>query len=242
MTDNRFARTAAITGDAGLKALTDSSVIVFGVGGVGSWCVEALARTGIGCITLVDSDAVDITNINRQLPATSATIGRPKVEVLAERIADINPGCRVKAIAGRYTPGTAADFGIENYDYAVDAIDSLPDKTDLIVRCTSPGTAPRRGFISSMGAARKADASAIRAASFWKTEGCPLARALRTRFRRAGIFPAFRCVYSPEPPLDQAPGPNGTFMHVTSAFGLRLAQEIINSILANVAKNGSGVS
>lgn len=229
--DYRFARTAALIGDAGLKAFADTSVIVFGIGGVGSWCVEALARTGIGRITIVDSDAVDITNINRQLPALTNTVGRPKVEVLARRIADINPACRVEALAARYTPESASTFGIEGYDYAVDAIDSLKDKADLILRCSNATTAPRRGFVSSMGAARKADAGAVRAADFWKAEGCPLARALRTRFRRDGLRPRFRCVYSPEPPMPQPPGPNGTFMHVTAAFGLRLAQEIIAHIL-----------
>ncbi len=225
-------RTAALVGESGLRALADSSVIVFGTGGVGSWCVEALARTGVGRITVVDPDLVDVSNINRQLPALASTVGLPKVEVMASRIADINPECAVQALRCRYTPDSADSFAIETYDYVVDAIDSMADKTDLILRCTDPATAPRRGFIASMGAARKADAGAVRAASFWKAEGCPLARALRTRFRRAGLHPAFRCVYSPEPPMPQEPGPNGTFMHVTAAFGLRLAQEILADILS----------
>lgn len=229
--DPRFGRIESLVGSAGTEALRRSSVIVFGVGGVGSWCVEALARTGIGRITLVDSDCVDITNINRQLPALESTLGLPKAQVLARRIALINPDCRVDALVERYTPDTAPQFKIEDYDFAVDAIDSLADKADLIVRCTTPNTAPRRGFISSMGAARKRDAAAVRTASFWKTEGCPLARALRAHFRKNELHPRFNCVFSPEAPLPQAPGPNGTLMQVTATFGMHLAQYIINRVL-----------
>lgn len=229
----QFERTALLAGQAAMERLAAARVIVFGTGGVGSWCVEALARTAIGQITIVDSDCVAASNINRQMPALLSTVGRPKVEVLAERIADINPACRVKAVVGRYTPATAADFAIETYDYAVDAIDSLADKADLILRCTDPATAPRRRFVSSMGAARKIDAGAIEVAEFWKVQGCPLARALRTRFRRGGIFPKrkFSCVYSPET-LPQAPDAeaNGTFAHVTALFGLRLASLIITDL------------
>lgn len=227
----RLDRVRALAGDAGIEALRSCSVIVFGVGGVGSWCVEALARTGIGRLTLVDSDAVDITNVNRQLPALDSTVGMPKALVLARRIADINPDCQVEARVERYTPESASSFNIQDYDFAVDAIDSLVDKANLIVRCTSEGTAPARGFISSMGAARKCDAMAVRTARFWKTEGCPLARALRTHFRKCSQHPQFDCVYSPETPLPQSSGPNGTLMHVTAAFGMHLAQYIINRVL-----------
>lgn len=226
-----------LLGDEGfVERLAQASVIVFGVGGVGSWCVEALARTAIGHITMVDSDTIAPSNINRQLPALQSTIGRPKVEVMAERIADINPACHVSALQARYTPATASSFNIETYDYCVDAIDSLADKTDLILRCTAAPTAPRRAFFSSMGAARKADISRVATAEFWKVTGCPLARALRTDFRRKGVYPQrkFRCVYSPEriAQRDDAPaGVNGTLVHATAVFGLSLASMIIDDIL-----------
>lgn len=235
-TENDFSeRTELLAGPEMMRALADARVIVFGVGGVGSWCVEALARSGVGHITIVDSDEVALSNINRQLPATHSTVGRPKVEVVARRILDINPAADVRAICGRYTPETAADFAIETYDFAIDAIDSLPDKADLILRCTAPATAPRRAFFSSMGAARKLSLDKIRTAEFWQVDGCPLARALRTRFRRNGTFPQrkFKCVYSPERLDHRAEGPrgvNGTFAHATAAFGLRLAELIISKL------------
>lgn len=238
-----FERTRLLAGDSMMKALADTRVLIFGVGGVGSWCAESLARTGIGSITMVDPDTVAQSNINRQLPATTGTVGLPKVEVLADRLASINPEARIEGVAGRYTPENAAGFGIESYDYVIDAIDSLTDKADLILRCTDPATAPRRAFFSSMGAARKLDPSMISTAEFWKVEGCPLARALRTRFRRSGIFPRrkFRCVYSPESLPHRAEGPagvNGTFAHTTAIFGLTLASLVIRAIYADYPPEG----
>lgn len=233
-------RTAIVAGPEMMDALARTSVAVFGVGGVGSWCVEALARTGVGAITIADPDCVAQSNINRQLPALVTTVGQAKVDVLARRIADINANCAVKALQKRYTPETAADFGLDNYDYVVDAIDSLPDKASLILRCTSAATAPRAGFVSSMGAARKLDPARVSVAEFWKVEGCALARALRTRFRRSGEFPGrkFQCVYSPEsiPQCGDA-GANGTFMHITATFGLRLASLIIEDIYRRTHAN-----
>lgn len=233
-------RTAIVAGPEMMDALARTSVAVFGVGGVGSWCVEALARTGVGAITIADPDCVAQSNINRQLPAIVTTVGQAKVDVLARRIADINANCAVKALQKRYTPETAADFGLDNYDYVVDAIDSLADKASLILRCTSAATAPRAGFVSSMGAARKLDPARVSVAEFWKVEGCALARALRTRFRRSGEFPGrkFRCVYSPEsiPQCGDA-GANGTFMHITATFGLRLASLIIEDIYRRTHAN-----
>lgn len=229
-------RTALVAGDEGMERIMGCRVIIFGVGGVGSWCVEALARTGIGAITMVDPDCVAPSNINRQMPALVSTTGRPKVAVMAERIADINPACRTEALCRSYTAENADTFGIETFDYAIDAIDSLADKAHLILRCTDAATAPRHAFFSSMGAARKVDAGAIAVANFMKVQGCPLARALRTRFRRTGTLPQrpFRCVYSPEPPLPQNPEAraSGTFAHVTAAFGLRLTSLVISDLLS----------
>ena len=155
--------------------------------------------------------------------------------MLRKRILDINPDADVLAIEGRYTHQTASGFAIGTYDYAIDAIDSLPDKTDLILRCTDPATAPRRAFFSSMGAARKLDPDRIAVAEFWKVEGCPLARALRTRFRRSGVFPKrkFKCVYSPETlghRKEGSEGINGTFAHATAMFGLRLASLAVTDL------------
>jgi len=230
-----FGRTAIVAGDEMMTSLSDTRVIVFGVGGVGSWCVEALARSAVGHITIVDSDTVAPSNINRQMLALSSTVGKAKVDVIARRIADINPDAHINAMQKRYTPTTAHEFDIENYDFVIDAIDSLPDKADLILRCTSGATAPHKAFFSSMGAARKIDMSKISVAEFWKVEGCPLARALRTHFRRSGIFPQrkFKCVYSPETIAHRSEGPagvNGTFAHITASFGLTLASLVITDI------------
>lgn len=215
-----------------MERMARTRVILFGTGGVGSWCAEALARSGIGHITMVDPDCVAPSNINRQLPATHSTLGLPKVEVLRARLADINPDAEIVALQTRYTPETAGDFAIETYDFAIDAIDSMTDKADLILRCTNPSTAPRTAFYSSMGAARKLHPDKIRTTEFWKVEGCPLARALRTAFRRSGRYPArkFQCVYSPERLEHRAGGPrgvNGTFAHTTAIFGLTLAGLVV---------------
>lgn len=230
-----FERTALVAGSDMMALMAAARVTVFGVGGVGSWCVEALARSGIGNITIVDPDEVAVSNINRQLPALHSTVGRPKVEVVARRIADINPAAKVTAIQGRYTPDNGASFNLAEQDFVIDAIDSLADKADLILRCTDPARAPRTAFYSSMGAARKLDPAKIRTTEFWKVDGCPLARALRTRFRRSGIFPRrkFQCVYSPETlphRLNDGSGANGTFAHATAIFGLTLASLVITRL------------
>lgn len=216
-----------------MDILRRTRVIIFGLGGVGSWCAEALARSAVGTITLVDPDTVAPSNINRQLPALVDTIGRPKAEVLAERFARINPDGVFTPVAAAYTADSADTFAIETYDYAIDAIDSLADKADLILRCTAAATAPRAAFYASMGAARKLDPAKIGATDFWKVQGCPLARALRTRFRRAATFPQrkFTCVYSPESiPQSGDARANGTFAHITMTFGTRLAALILADI------------
>lgn len=230
-----FSRTALVAGEEMLERLASTRITVFGIGGVGSWCVEALARTGIGHITIVDPDVVVSSNINRQLPALHSTVGQPKVEVVGRRIHDINPLAEVVAIQDKYTPSNATQFNLERQDFVIDAIDSLADKADLILRCTNPLTAPGLGFYSSMGAARKSDPSKISTAEFWKVEGCPLARALRTRFRRSDNFPKrkFLCVYSPETLPHRMVGDsgvNGTFAHATAIFGLTLASMVVREL------------
>ena len=179
-----------------MKRLADTRVIIFGVGGVGSWCAESLVRSGIGHLTIVDSDRVCVTNVNRQLMATSRTVGMVKVEALCTRLKEINPHLDIDARQEIYSAETAGSFHIETYDYVIDAIDSLQNKADLILHATSL----KVKFFSSMGAALKMDPTRIRVTEFWKVEGDPLARALRHRFKHLKRRPArkFLCVYSDE--------------------------------------------
>lgn len=216
-------RTALCVGDEGLERLRTTRVIIFGVGGVGSWCAEALVRSGIGHLTLVDPDCVELTNINRQLPALHSTVGRPKVDVMRERLLDINPEADIVARQERFTADTAAGFHIGEFDYVIDAIDIIADKMELILLTTA--TASR--LLSSMGAARKMDPLQVRVTEFWKVDGCPLAATLRKRMRKAQRFPErkFKCVWSPE--RNDRFEPKGTMMPVTAAFGLTLASLVV---------------
>lgn len=191
-----FNRTRLLLGDVAMDSIASRRVIIFGVGGVGSWCAEALVRSGIRHLTIVDSDRVCITNINRQLMATCATVGMVKVEALKERLLSINPAADIDARQQIYSADTADGFHLEDYDYIIDCIDSLKDKAHLIYTATRmPGK-----FFSSMGAALKMDPMRIQVAEFWKVKGCPLARALRQRFKKRKVFPAkkFLCVFSDE--------------------------------------------
>lgn len=227
-----FQRLNAVAGDEMMDILQSCRVAIFGVGGVGSWCAEALARTAIGHITIIDPDNVAPSNINRQLPATSTTIGLRKVDVVAERLRLINPTAEIIALATAYTPENANSFDIETFDYVIDAIDSLSDKANLILRCTDPATAPKQKFFSSMGAARKIDPTKVATTEFWNVEGCALARALRTRFRRQETYPKrkFKCVFSPEQLPSSDPAVNGTFAHLTATFGITMASLVIRDI------------
>ncbi len=201
-----FRRTELLLGPEAMGRLTAKRVIIFGVGGVGSWCAESLVRSGICHLTIVDSDRVCITNINRQLMATSQTVGLVKVEVLRERLLAINPSAEVTAMQKIFTEQTADSFDIGSYDYVIDAIDSLKDKALLIeMACRS-----KVKFFSSMGAALKMDPTRIQVAEFWKVKGDPLARALRRRFKQQQRLPQrkFLCVFSDE--LLQNKGKNAT--------------------------------
>lgn len=221
-------RTEALLGVDGMERLRSTRVIVFGVGGVGSWCAEALVRSGVGHMTLVDPDCVDITNINRQLPALHSTVGRPKVEVMRERLLDINPEADIVARQERFTADIAEIFCLQEYDFVIDAIDSIADKMELILLCTKKTTVQQYPvLLSSMGAARKIDPLQVRVTEFWKVDGCPLAATLRKRMRKAQRFPErkFKCVWSPERCDDAEP--KGTLMPVTAAFGLALASLVV---------------
>lgn len=215
-------------GAEAMERLRRTRVVVFGLGGVGSWCAEALVRSGVGHLTMVDPDYVDVTNINRQLPALSSTLGRPKVEVLRERFLDINPEAEIVARQERFMVETAANFGIEEFDYVIDAIDSIQDKIELILSTTHY---PLPTLYSSMGAARKMDPQQVRVTEFWKVDGCPLAATLRKRMRKQLRFPErkFQCVWSPERNDDAEP--KGTLMPVTATFGLTLASMVVRDVL-----------
>lgn len=238
-----FNRTELLVGSDALKGITEKRVIIFGVGGVGSWCAESLIRSGICHLTIVDSDVVNITNVNRQLMATTRTIGQVKVEVLRQRLLDINPDAEIVAIKNIYTEETAESYQIDSYDYVIDAIDSLEHKAQLIRHACSCAVK----FYSSMGAALKLDATKITVSEFWKVKGCPLARALRNKFKKNKQFPSkkFLCVYSDEivpnqgQPCDDDGAPaefhkvkiNGTMAHTTAIFGFMLAGLVIQDIL-----------
>ena len=234
---NSLSRVARLLGDSAVDEISQKRVIVFGVGGVGSWCVESLVRSGIRKITIVDSDCVCETNINRQLMATTQTVGQVKVDVLKERLLQINPSAEIDARKEVYSAETAERFKLDEYDYIIDAIDSLKDKAHLILTACKT----KAKFFSSMGAALKLDPTKIHVAEFWKVQGCPLARALRTKFRSTHILPAkkFKCVYSEE--LLQNKGEidesdprkaqiNGALSHITAIYGFTIAGLVIQDI------------
>ena len=191
-----FNRTSLLVGKDVMTALSEARVIIFGVGGVGSWCAEGLVRSGIRHLTIVDSDRVCITNVNRQLMALPSTVGQVKVEVLKQRLLSINPKAGIEAVQRIYSAETRDSFGMENYDYIIDAIDSLKDKADLILHATrTPAT-----FFCSMGAALKIDPQGVKVAEFWNVRGCPLGAAIRKKFKKNHTYPGhkFRCVYDEE--------------------------------------------
>ncbi len=248
MTQDEFhRRTRMLVGEEAMQRLVSARVIVFGVGGVGSWCVESLVRSGVRQITIVDSDCVSPTNINRQLMATVSNKGRPKVEALRERLLDINPEAQITAVRGIYDETTAAQYDFNDYDYVVDAIDTVKAKILLIQNAT----ASRAKLFSSMGAALKMDPTMIQVSEFWKVNGCPLARALRNVLHRPGMRPKkkFQCVWSPEllpnrgdtSMLASEAGAikqkaNGTVVHITAIFGFTLAGLIVKDITAAPSK------
>jgi len=226
-----FSRSSALLGPEAMTRLAKARIILFGVGGVGSWCAEALVRTGLTHLTIVDPDDVCASNINRQLPATTRTVGQPKVDVLRQHLLDINPDADITARHEAFHADNADSFGLDNYDFLIDAIDAVPDKVALILAADA---LPRTTLLSSMGAARRLDPTRVRIAEFGKVAGCPLARALRQHFKRLHHFPKrkFACVFSDEPPI----GDNqikGSLMTVTAAFGLALASLIIKESINN---------
>ena len=231
-----FSRARLLLGDEAMQGIARKRVIVFGVGGVGSWCAECLIRSGIEHLTIVDADRVCVSNVNRQLMATTETLGQIKVEALKRRLLSINPDAGIVALQQFFNEETADEFDIGSYDYVIDAIDSLKEKALLILRtCQTEAI-----LFSSMGAALKLDPMRIKVTEFWKVHGDPLARALRKRFKRDSSYPArkFQCVYSDELlqnqgadiPDDsglQKSAVNGSLAHITAIFGFTLASLVL---------------
>ena len=232
-----FSRSEALLGAEGLDRLRNVRVIIFGVGGVGSWCAEALIRTGLTHLTIVDGDVVQPSNVNRQLPATRETLGRPKVEALRERLLSINPDAEIVAVHQYLTPALSqgegetsesSDFRFEEYDYVIDAIDDVPAKADLIISATRA-----RGVkvFCSMGAALRFDPTAVTTGELMSIKGDALAKAVRARMKKIGLHPykKVRCVYSTE--QAQRCETRGSLMQVTAVFGCTLASLIIRDLL-----------
>jgi tRNA A37 threonylcarbamoyladenosine dehydratase len=192
--DPRFQRLTLLTGAEAARALAEKRVIVFGIGGVGSWCAEALVRSGLGSVDIVDSDTVCITNINRQVQATGRTVGLLKTETLKDRLLEINPRCSITAYGKVFSRETAETFNIAGADYVIDAIDSLSHKLDLIEITHVAGTK----IFSCMGMAQKLDPTRLKTADIWKTEGCPLARLVRQGLRKRGFKEHLTVIYSDE--------------------------------------------
>ncbi len=191
----QFSRTELLLGKEGMERLKNARVAVFGVGGVGGYVCEALVRSGVGAFDLIDDDKVCLTNINRQIIATRSTVGKYKVDVMKERMLDINPDVKVQTYKCFFLPENADDFPFAEYDYVVDAVDTVTAKIELVMKCQSMGVP----IISSMGAGNKLDASAFQVADIYKTKMCPLAKVMRRELKKRGVK-KLKVVYSEEKP------------------------------------------
>lgn len=243
---NTLTRTEILIGEDNIEKLKNSSVIIFGVGGVGSFCVEAIARCGISNIHIVDDDTISITNINRQLIATHSTIGKDKIEVVKQRILDINPNANVTASKLFYTKDTVSSIDLSKYDYIVDAIDTISSKILLVEEATRQNVP----IISSMGTGNKLDPTKFAVTDIYKTSMCPLAKVMRYELKRRGIK-KLKVVYSTEKPIKPAPikldenakstsefrdtnrrrETPGSISFVPSVAGLIIASQVVNDIL-----------
>lgn len=225
-----FSRTSFILGEKAIEKLTSVHIAVFGVGGVGGYVCEALARSGIGKIDIFDRDVVSLSNINRQIIALHSTVGRSKVDVMRERILDVNPDCSVRAYNVFYLPDNASEYDLSQYDYIVDAVDTVSAKIEIICRATRLGVP----VISAMGAGNKTDPTQFKVSDIYKTEGCPLARVMRRELKKRGIE-KLKVVYSPETPqrvADDIEGNlPGSLSFVPSVMGLIIAGEVIKDII-----------
>ena len=233
--DDRFLREEMLLGAPAMEKLRCSHVAVLGLGGVGSWCAEALARSGVGTLTVMDEDTVSVTNINRQSVALSSTVGQTKAEIMAARIRDIAPDCTVHPIVGRYEADTREAFFSADYDYIVDAIDLVACKVDLICSAMERGIP----IVSALGTGNKLDASLLRICDISKTEGCPLARVVRKELRARGIN-HHAVVFSPEegitPEQRETPPPGrrsvpGSLVWVPATAGMLLCQHVVTELM-----------
>ena len=229
----QFSRTAYVYGEESIQKLNNASVAVFGVGGVGGYICEALARAGVGHIDIFDRDTVSVSNINRQIIALHSTIGEPKVEVMKRRILDINPSCEVGAYNVLYLPENADEYDLSGYDYIADAVDTVAAKLEIIERAKKAGVP----VISAMGAGNKTDPTKFEVTDISKTSVCPLARVMRKELKARGIS-KLRVVYSTEPArpggeIDAVTGKSipGSLSFVPSVMGLIMAGEIINELV-----------
>ena len=232
---DQFSRTRLLLGTAGIKALMRARVAVFGLGGVGGYTVEALARSGVGTLDLIDNDRVSVTNINRQIFATTGTVGRYKVDVAEERAREIHPEILIHKHCTFFLPDNAGDFDFSAYDYVVDAVDTVTAKIELVLRAQAAGTP----VISCMGAGNKLDPTAFEVADLYRTSICPLARVLRRELKKRGVK-HLKVVYSKEVPLAPEPSEEelpegrrqvpGSVAFVPAVAGLILAGEVIRDL------------
>lgn len=234
MTD-QHSRTAALIGEKNLQKLHNARIIVFGLGGVGSYTVEALTRAGVGALTLVDGDTVALSNLNRQLYALHSTVGMKKTDVAAARVRDINPDCDVQIVSAFVTPENIDGFFDGRYDFCVDAIDDVKAKTAIAVKCA----AEHIPLIAAMGTGKKLRSDGFRIADINQTEYCPLSRVMRRKYKEAGVKKV-TVLYSPEPPLpaaydikeDGGKTPPSSISFIPSAAGLRIAEYVVNVLIS----------
>ena len=234
---NQFSRTELLLGSEGMEKLKNSRVAVFGIGGVGGHAAEALARSGVGALDLIDSDVISLTNINRQIIATLDKVGHYKTDVMKERIALINPEAEVTAHRKFFLPENSEEFDFTRYDYVIDAVDTVSAKIELVMKAGAAGTP----IICSMGAGNKLDPAAFEVADLYSTSVCPLARVMRTELRKRGVK-KLKVVYSKEPPItpllsDEECGKRtvpGSTAFVPSVAGLIIAGEVIKDLCGTV--------
>ena len=248
---NQFSRTELLLGKEAMERLSRARVAVFGIGGVGGYTVEALVRSGVGAIDLIDDDKVCLTNLNRQIIATRSTVGKYKAEVMRDRILDINPDCKVEVHKCFYLPETRDEFDFSSYSYVVDAVDTVTAKISLAMKCQETGTP----IISCMGAGNKMDASAFKVADIYKTKVCPLAKVMRRELKKRGVK-KLKVVYSEEKPMTPIEDENdncknhcicppgvqrtclqrravpGSMAFVPAVAGLIIAGEVVKDIIA----------
>lgn len=230
--EGQFSRTEGLLGEEAVKHLHDCRVAVFGVGGVGGFTVEALARSGVGIIDIIDKDTICESNLNRQIIALHSTIGRDKVDVLKERILEINPQAVVNAHKCFFLPETRGQFDFSQYDYVVDAVDTVTAKIELVMACNEAGVP----IISSMGAGNKLDPTAFEVADIYKTSVCPLARVMRRELKKRDVK-HLKVVYSKEEPVVRRETP-ASIAFVPSVAGLIIAGEVIKDLTADFLKAG----